>query len=251
MMYHTAVVTGGSRGIGRAVCRKLSESGLNVVINYISGKKEAEELQKEIELSGGSALAVKADVSKEEEVRRMFEEAEKRFGPVDAFVNNAGCNRRYPVTEMTLEDWDFVQQTNLRGAFLCSKYAVKCMKKGGSGRIVFISSVLGQASLPNRSCYCSTKAAIIGFAKSLALELALDGINVNTVCPGWIESDMTRYLDEKIKKEIENQIPLRRFGRPEEVAEIVKFLFSDAADYMTGSEINIDGGRRNFVWKFE
>lgn len=251
MTYQTALVTGASRGIGRAIAIKLSREGMNVIVNYFSSEEEAKKTLQEIEKEGGRGILAKADVADEKQVYQMFETAKEAFGDVDVLISNAGSNKRFPVTEMSIEDWDFVQNTNLKGTFLCCKYAAIGMKENRNGRIVCISSVLGQAALPNRSCYCSTKSAIIGFANSLSLELAPYCINVNSVCPGWIESDMTSYLKPEIREEMERQIPLGRFGRAEEVANVVAFLLTEAGDYITGSQINIDGGRRDFVWQFE
>lgn len=251
MEYKTSLITGASRGIGRAIAIRLAQEKMNVIINYSSDEKAAQKTLTDVKKAGGQGYLIKADVSDEQQVCCMFEKAKEVFGKVDVLISNAGCNRRFPVTDMTIGDWDYVQNINTRGTFLCCKYAAQTMKEQGKGRIVCISSVLGQAALPNRSCYCSSKSAIIGFAKSLSLELAPCGINVNIVCPGWIESDMTKYLRPEIKKEMEKQIPLGRFGEPREVAEVVYFLISPGGDYITGSQINIDGGRRDYYWSFE
>jgi 3-oxoacyl-[acyl-carrier protein] reductase len=237
-----AVVTGGSRGIGRAIALQLASNGANVVVNYTSNREAALAVVGEIESMGVSGMAVKADVSKGEEVENLVNEVLNTFGSIDILVNNAGINRDNLIIRMTEQEFDDVINTNLKGAFICTKYVSKVMIKQKSGRIINVSSVVGIVGNSGQSNYAAAKAGIIGFTKSMAKELAKRGINVNAVAPGFIETDMTSRLPEKVKEEFINNIPLKRTGKPEDIAKTVLFLASEYSDYITGQVINIDGG---------
>ena len=238
----TAVVTGGSRGIGRAIALQLAASGANVVVNYTSNSEAALSVVREIEGMGVSGMAVKADVSKGEEVENLVNEVLNTFGSIDILVNNAGINRDNLIIRMTEQEFDDVINTNLKGAFICTKSVSKVMIKQKSGKIINVSSVVGIIGNAGQSNYAAAKAGLIGFTKSMAKELAKRGINVNAVAPGFIETDMTSKLPEKVKEEFLNNIPLKRTGKPEDIAKTVLFLASEYSDYITGQVINIDGG---------
>ncbi len=238
----TAVVTGGSRGIGRAIALQLAEKGANVVVNYTSREDAALAVVREIEAMGVSGMAVKADVSKGEEVENLVNEVLNTFGSIDILVNNAGITRDNLIMRMTEQDFDDVISTNLKGAFICTKSVSKVMIKQKSGKIINVSSVVGIIGNAGQSNYAAAKAGLIGFTKSMAKELAKRGINVNAVAPGFIETDMTSKLSEKVKEEFANNIPLMRIGKPEDIAKAVLFLSSEYSDYITGQVINIDGG---------
>ncbi|GAB6088274.1 3-oxoacyl-[acyl-carrier-protein] reductase [Alkaliphilus crotonatoxidans] len=237
-----AMVTGGSRGIGRAVALTLAAAGANVIINYTSNEAAAMAVVNEIEALGVKGLALKADVSDGQAVKGMFDEIEASLDRVDILVNNAGITRDNLLIRMKEQDWEQVMDVNLKGAFLCTKAAVRKMIKQRFGKIINISSVVGVAGNPGQANYCASKAGLIGFTKSLAKELAGKGINVNAVAPGFIETDMTDQLSDQLREEMLKGIPMGRFGRPQDIADTVLFLSSDYANYITGQVIGVNGG---------
>ncbi len=237
-----ALVTGGSRGIGRATVLALSREGAKVLINYKGNEEAALETLKELKEVGGEGEIYKADVSIEEEVERMFGFLLEKWGKLDILVNNAGITKDNLLLRMKVEDWDRVINTNLKGVFLCTKSAVKIMLKQKSGRIINISSVVGLKGNIGQANYASAKAGIIGFTKSIAREVASRGITVNAIAPGFISTEMTLALSEEMRKKILEEIPLGKFGTCEDVAAAVKFLASDEANYITGAVLNVDGG---------
>ena len=237
---NVAVVTGASRGIGKAAALALFSQGAKVVINYARSSDAAEATVKEITDAGGEAIAVRADVSKSEEVDNLIKTALDKFGRIDVLVNNAGITKDTLLLRMKPEQWQAVIDLNLTGVFLCTKAVSKTMLKQRSGRIINIASVSGQMGLPGQANYSAAKAGVIGFTKTVAKELANRGITVNAVAPGFIETDMTKDLESE---DIINAIPLGRYGKPEEVAGTIRFLASDpAAAYITGQVFNVDGG---------
>ncbi len=235
-----AIVTGGSRGIGRATAIALAAEGAHIVVNYASSSTAADAVVAEVQGMGGEAIAVQADVSNVEQVDALIEAAMSRWGHVDVLVNNAGITRDTLLLRMKPEDWQAVIDLNLTGVFLCTRAVSKIMLKQRSGRIVNITSVAGQMGNPGQANYSAAKAGVIGFTKTVAKELASRGITVNAVAPGFIATDMTHNLDaEGILK----FIPLGRYGQPEEVAGLIRFLAADpAAAYITGQVMNVDGG---------
>jgi len=237
-----AVVTGGSRGIGKAIALELAENGANVVINYSKDSKGAQEVAENIRNKGIDCLTIKANVSFASEVENMVETIIERYGRIDILVNNAGITRDSLLARMKEKDWDDVIDINLKGVYNCTKSVVKIMMKQRWGRVVNISSVVGITGNPGQTNYSAAKAGIIGFTKSCARELASRGITVNAVAPGFIRTDMTDKLRNEIKKELESKIPVGRLGKPEDVAHTVLFLVSSKADYITGQVINVDGG---------
>jgi 3-oxoacyl-[acyl-carrier protein] reductase len=238
----TAIVTGGSRGIGRSIALKLAEKGANVVVNYTNNASKAQEVVDEVKKMGVEALALKADVSSEDDVKALVKEVSKHFDTIDILVNNAGITRDTLVIRMKDEDWDKVMDINLKGTYLCTKLIGKKMMKQRSGKIVNITSVVGIMGNAGQANYAASKAGVIGFTKSIAKEFAPRGINVNAVAPGFIQTDMTDKLPEEVKENYAASIPLGRLGSPEDVANIVAFLCSEEADYLTGQVINVDGG---------
>ncbi|QSQ09848.1 3-oxoacyl-[acyl-carrier-protein] reductase FabG [Koleobacter methoxysyntrophicus] len=237
-----AVVTGGSRGIGKAIALELAENGANVVINYSKDSKGAQEVAEYIRNKGIDCLTIKANVSLASEVENMVETIIEKYGRIDILVNNAGITRDSLLARMKEKDWDDVIDINLKGVYNCTKSVVKVMMKQRWGRVVNISSVVGITGNPGQTNYSAAKAGIIGFTKSCARELASRGITVNAVAPGFIRTDMTDKLRNEIKKELESKIPVGRLGKPEDVAHTVLFLVSSKADYITGQVINVDGG---------
>ncbi|MGA9175291.1 MAG: 3-oxoacyl-[acyl-carrier-protein] reductase [Thermoactinomyces sp.] len=237
-----AVVTGGSRGIGRAIAVTLAESGANVAIFYAGNHAAAEETIAKIKETGQQGLSLQVDVASSEQVDAAMKQVLSTFGRIDILVNNAGITRDNLLMRLKEEEWDQVINTNLKGVFLCTKAAVRPMMKQRSGRIINISSIVGVMGNPGQSNYVAAKAGVIGLTKSTAKELASRGITVNAIAPGFIDTDMTAVLDEELKKQMLNHIPLGFFGEPKDVAETVKFLASDSARYITGQTIHVDGG---------
>ncbi|MFP4120912.1 3-oxoacyl-[acyl-carrier-protein] reductase [Coleofasciculus sp.] len=235
-----AIVTGASRGIGRAVALTLAAEGAKVVVNYASSSGAADEVVAGITEAGGDAIALQADVSKLEEVETLVKETKDKFGRLDVLVNNAGITRDTLLMRMKPDDWQAVIDLNLTGVFFCTRAASKIMLKQKSGRIINIASVAGQMGNPGQANYSAAKAGVIGFTKTVAKELAPRGITVNAVAPGFIETDMTKDIKSE---DIIKYIPLGRYGKPEEIAGMVRFLAADpAAAYITGQVFNVDGG---------
>ena len=239
----TVLITGGSRGIGKAVAIKFAEKGNQIIINYVSEKTDTEKLKNELlEAGAKDVLLIKADVSNSEDVKNMVKESIEKFEKIDILVNNAGITKDNLLMRMSEEEFDKVIQINLKGTYLVTKEVTKYMMKKRSGSIVNLASVVGVAGNAGQCNYAASKAGIIGFTKSIAKELASRNIRANAVAPGFIETDMTNVLKEEIKENINSQIPLRRMGSAKEVAELVYFLGEDASSYITGQVINVDGG---------
>ena len=236
-----AVVTGASRGIGRAIALKLAEAGASVVVTATT-QQGAEKTAAEITAAGGKALAVKVDVSVAAEVEGLFKEAVGAFGKLDILVNNAGITKDGLLLRMKEADWDAVLDVNLKGSFNCTREAAKVMSKARYGRIVNVSSVVGEMGNPGQANYCASKAGMIGLTKSVAKELARRNVTVNAVTPGFIETDMTSELSEKAKESLQEQIPMGRLGSADDIAGAVLFLVSDAAGYITGHVLSVNGG---------
>ena len=238
----TAIVTGAARGIGRAVALNLAESGVSLVLNYYQNEKAALGLVKEIDALGGRCVLVQGDVSNPGDAQKLIDSALENFNELDILINNAGINKDNLLIRMKEEEFQRVVDVNLLGTFYCTKYASKIMMKKRFGRIVNVSSVVGIAGNAGQSNYAASKAGIIGFTKSVAKELATRNITVNAIDPGYIKTDMTDQLSEEQKDRILSRVPLGRFGLPEDVANMVNFLISDKADYITGQVFRIDGG---------
>lgn len=238
----TAIVTGASRGIGRAIAKKLASMGANLVLNYRSSAKEIDTLLEEIKEFGIETLVIQGDVSSFDDSKKIVDEAKNKFGTIDILINNAGITKDSLILRMTEEDFDKVISVNLKGVYNCSKHIAPIMLKQRSGKIINISSVVGVAGNAGQCNYAAAKAGVIGITKSLAKELGSRGVTVNAVAPGYIKTDMTDALHEKVKKSIEDLLPLKRLGTPEDVAETVGFLASDKAAYITGQVIHVDGG---------
>ncbi len=239
----TVLITGGSRGIGKAVAIKFAEKRNQIIINYVSEKTDTEKLKNELlEAGAKDVLIIKADVSNSEDVKNMVKESIEKFEKIDILVNNAGITKDNLLMRMSEEEFDKVIQINLKGTYLVTKEVTKYMMKKRSGSIVNLASVVGVAGNAGQCNYAASKAGIIGFTKSIAKELASRNIRANAVAPGFIETDMTNVLKEEIKENINSQIPLRRMGSAKEVAELVYFLGEDASSYITGQVINVDGG---------
>lgn len=237
-----ALVTGGSRGIGRAIAIALAEKGAKVAINYAGREDAANETVNIIQKNGGEAIAIKANVADYEEVEQMVKRVVETFGSLDILVNNAGITRDNLILRMKESDWDDVINTNLKGVFNCTKAVTRQMMKQRGGRIINISSVVGVAGNAGQANYVAAKAGVIGLTKTTAKELASRNITVNAIAPGFIETEMTDALGDDLKQEMLKQIPLGSFGQPEDVANVVLFLASDASRYITGQTIHVDGG---------
>ena len=238
----TAVVTGGSRGLGRAICLELARCGANVVLCYAGNEAAANETVAACESLGARAVAIRCDVSKEDEVKALMDAALKTFGRIDILVNNAGITRDGLLMMMKPEDFDAVIAANLRGTFLCMKAVARQMVKQRYGRIVNLSSVVGLHGNAGQVNYAASKAGVIGMTKSLAKELASRGVTVNAVAPGFIATDMTAAMTDAAKEATLAAIPMSRLGAPEDVARAVAFLASDEAAYITGQVLAVDGG---------
>ncbi len=236
-----AIVTGSTRGIGQAIAEELARQGAKVVISGRNGER-ARQVAAAIQEAGGEAIAVQADVSHMEDAQRLVKETLDRWGRIDILVNNAGITRDNLLLRMSEEEWDTVLQVNLKGAFNCTKSVTRQMMKQRQGRIINITSVVGQMGNAGQANYAASKAGLIGFTKSVARELASRNITCNAVAPGYIQTDMTAALDDAVKDSLKQQIPLGRLGTPEDVARVVAFLCSDDAAYITGQVINVDGG---------
>ena len=237
-----ALITGSSRGIGKSIAKDLASKGAFVIINYASNEQAAQSVKDEIESKGGKCEIRGFDVSSYSQVNDEIDSIVKDHGELNFLVNNAGITRDTLLMRMKEEDWDAVINVNLKGVFNCTKAASKYMVKQKSGRIVNISSVVGEMGNPGQSNYSATKAGIIGFTKSVSRELASRNITVNSIAPGFIETDITSALSDKVKEYYLGQIPLSRFGSPEDVSGVVSFLLSDAASYITGEVIRVNGG---------
>lgn len=237
-----AIITGGSRGIGKEIAKKFAKENYNLVINYVSEKTNTEELKKEFEELGAEVLFIKTNVTSYEECEKMAKDAINKFGKIDVLVNNAGVTKDSLLLRMKEEDFDTVINVNLKGTFNVTKACIPYMMKKKSGKIVNISSVVGISGNSGQANYAASKAGIIGFTKSVAKELASRNILANCVAPGYIATDMTNGLSDAVKESINNQIPLKRVGMPEEVAKAVYFLAGEENSYITGQVLNVDGG---------
>ena len=237
-----AMVTGASRGIGRSVAIALAKAGAKVIINYAGNVTAAQEVKDLIDAAGGQSMIVQADVASDEAVGAMVKDTMDAFGQIDILVNNAGITRDNLLMRMKEGDWDAVMNTNLKGVFVCTKAVSRVMMKQKSGKIINMTSVVGIMGNAGQANYAAAKAGVIGFTKSMAKELATRGITVNAVAPGFINTDMTAVLSEQLKDELATKIPVGRLGSPEDVAAAVLFLVSDAANYITGQTLNVDGG---------
>ncbi len=237
-----AVVTGASRGIGRACAIELAREGASVVVNYLSNADAAEATRDAIHEFGGTVVLVKADVSDAQEAADVIETAVEELGKIDILVNNAGINRDRTVARLPVEDWDEVIQTDLSSMFYCTRAAVPHMREANYGRIINMSSIIGQMGNAGQANYAAAKAGMIAFTKAVAKELARNNITVNAVCPGFIATDMVTSLTEDIQDSIRSQIPLGRFGEPEEIAAVVRFLCTEGG-WFTGSQLSPNGGQ--------
>ena len=241
-MSHVALVTGGSRGIGKAIAMRLAGDGHSIAVNFTANAAAADEVVDAIIGSGGTAIALQADVGNTEAVTAMFGEIEERLGRVAILVNNAGITRDDLLMRMSPDAWDDVIQTNLRSVYLCTRAAMRGMLRLKWGRIISLSSVSGISGNPGQANYAASKAAIIGFSKSVAREIGSRSITVNVVAPGFIETDMTEQLGSDVAEEVVRRVALGRLGKPEEIAAAVGYLASDDAAYVTGQTLVVDGG---------
>jgi 3-oxoacyl-[acyl-carrier protein] reductase len=236
-----AVVTGAGRGIGRAIALKLAGMGAAVVVSDILDK-EAAAVVKEIKAAGGQGLVVLADVSSAVDVARLVEETLAAYNRIDILVNNAGITRDQLLLRMSEEDWDKVVDVDLKSVFLCTKAAMRHMLKARWGRIISLSSIAAQVGNPGQANYSAAKAGIIGFTRTVAKEVGSHGVTINAIAPGFIETDMTSRIGEEQRQEIIKYIPLNRAGTPDDVAEVVAFLASEEAGYITGQVLSVNGG---------
>ena len=232
-----AVVTGASRGLGRAIAEELDRGGAKVVVNYSRSQEPAEELVEQL----SDAVAIQADVSDAEQAQRLIDEAIEKFGRIDVLVNNAGINRDKTLKKLSVEDWDMVVQTDLNSAFYTVHAALPQMMEQESGTIINMSSFVGEAGNVGQANYAAAKAGLLGFTKTAAQELARYGITVNAICPGFIETDMVANIPEEAREKLLKTVPLGRFGKPEEIARAVRYLVEDG-DYITGQALDINGG---------
>ncbi|MEZ7171367.1 3-oxoacyl-[acyl-carrier-protein] reductase [Sporosarcina sp. OR05] len=238
----TAIVTGASRGIGRAIALLLGEEGAKVVVNYSGSEAKAAEVVETITKAGGEAIAFQANISETDQVKAMIDATMEAFGSIDMLVNNAGITRDNLLMRMKEDEWDDVININLKGVFLCTKAVTRQMMKQRSGKIVNLASIVGVTGNPGQANYVAAKAGVIGLTKTTAKELATRNITVNAVAPGFITTDMTDALPEDVKEQMLSAIPLGKLGSSEDVAGAVAFLLSSDADYITGQTIHVDGG---------
>lgn len=241
-MPKVALITGSSRGIGKSIAIRLSNEGFNVVFNYRTNPGSLDETISNIEFQGGNAVSIKADVSNEAEVKMMIKQIDTLWGSIDVLVNNAGIRKDQLLMRMTESSWDDVLDTNLKGAFLCSKAVLPFMVRKRFGRIVNISSIVGITGNPGQANYAASKAGIIGLTKTIAREVASRNITSNAIAPGYIETDMVKELSDELRARIQSMVPLGRLGTGDDVAGMVAFLCSEEANYITGQVIGIDGG---------
>ncbi len=237
-----SLVTGGSRGIGKAIALQFANQGIRVAVNYISNKSAADEVVKLIEAAGSSAVAVQGDVTQRADVERIFAETTEALGSVEILVNNAGIISDSLLMRMSDEDWDSVIDLDLRSIFLCTREAIRTMLRNRWGRVINIGSVVGLRGNSGQANYAAAKAGMVGFTQSIAKEVGSRNITVNCVAPGYVETDIVEDLPPGLKQSIMDRVPIGRFGFPEEIAAMVGFIASDAASYVTGQAIAVDGG---------
>jgi len=237
-----AVVTGSSRGIGKAIAKALAAEGATLAIHYCKGREPADEIAAEIERAGGKAHALQADLSRPEDCHRLLEMAARELGPVEILVNNAGINRDRSIRKMSAAEWDEVMSTNLSSVFHCTKAALEPMIARNWGRIINIASIIGQTGAFGQANYAAAKAGVIALTKSVAHELARYGITVNAICPGFVDTDMLAGMPAAARDAVKGRIPLGRFGQADEVARLVRFLCTEG-DWITGAQLNINGGQ--------
>lgn len=237
-----ALVTGASRGLGKAIALKLAQAGCSVTVNYHSNDDLAASLVEQINSWGGQAFSYKADVSDADAVKTMVRETAQKWGKIDILVNNAGITRDGMIMRMSESAWDDVLDTNLKSAFLCTRFVLRSMIEQPEGRIINISSLAGLMGNPGQANYCAAKAGLIALTRTLAKELGPRNITVNAIAPGFIVSDMTDKLPQEAKDNILSQVPLNRFGKPEDIAALALFLAGPAASYISGQVIAVDGG---------
>ncbi|WP_336326288.1 3-oxoacyl-ACP reductase FabG [Halovenus sp. HT40] len=238
----TCLVTGGSRGIGRGIAEELGDHGANVVINYRSSEDEAYAARDTIEEGPGTAVVAQADVSNFDEVQAMYEAVSNEFGSVDVLVNNAGITKDTKFSEMTREQWEQVIDVNLGGVFNCTKVCYDDLREAEEGRLINVSSVVGQQGNYGQANYATTKSGLFGFTRTLALEMAQAGSTANCVAPGFVETDMLADVPERVRNQILERIPLDRFAEVEDITGIVRFLASHESSYMTGQILGLNGG---------
>jgi 3-oxoacyl-[acyl-carrier protein] reductase len=237
-----AVVTGGGRGIGRAIAQRLGAEGAKVAVTYRSNDQAARETARLVREAGGECEIFKGDVSEAGDVKRVFDGVAEAFGAVEVLVNNAGTTRDNIMLRMKEEEFDEVLDTNLKGAYNCTRAVLRGMVRNRWGRIVNVSSVVGLAGNAGQANYAASKAGLLGFTKSVAREVAERGITVNAVAPGYVETELTGTLSDSVKEQILGQVPTGRFGEPEEIAEVIVFFTGEGAGYVTGQTIAVDGG---------
>jgi len=238
----TCLVTGSSRGIGRGIALDFAENGAQVVVNYRSSQEKADQVVGEIEAGGGEAIAVQADVADMDDVQRMRDEVHEAFGPIDVLVNNAGITIDKKFDAMTREDWDRVMDVNLGGVFNCTNAFWKDVRDADEGRLINISSVVGQQGNYGQANYATTKSGLFGFTRTVALELAHENSTANCVAPGFVATDMLENVPERVQEKILRRIPLDRFAEVEDICGIVRFVASKESSYMTGQILPVNGG---------